>query len=80
MEVIVAVHACDKPYMYGTLASEHGLFPEYYIPRSQHTHKTQAESVVKLLIDAGADLNIKALACAHVQCLKSTSVYYPSSI
>ena len=41
---MVAICEHDKPYMYGALATE--LLPE-------------AESVVKSLIDAGANLNIK---------------------
>ena len=57
--LMLAICQHDKPYMYGALATEPWLFPEYNIPRPQHKHKTPAESVVKSLIDAGANLNIK---------------------
>ena len=69
--LMLAVCAYNKPYKYGALASEHWLFPEHDIPRQQHIHKTKAKSVVKLLIDAGADLNIKDKVVCMYSCIMS---------
>ena len=67
-------NCCGKPYTYGAPAIKQSFFPEYYVSRPQHKHKTEAESVVKLLIDAGADLNIKEKVVCMCSCMDVLAV------